>query len=118
MARFERRAAGLLLAVATALALPAQAATLEEADLAVRQRRFGDAAAIWRELAKRGQPEAQYHLGALYRSGRGVELDLATAVVWFRRAAEAGHPKAQYNLATMYQNGLGVEIDRERALHW
>jgi TPR repeat protein len=112
-----RCAAPLLLAFAI-IGGAAGATSLEEAEQAVRERRFADAAAIWEELAREGLPEAQYRLGSLYRSGRGVPVDHAKAAEWFLAAAKVGHPKAQYGLGTLYQNGWGVEADRAKAVRW
>ena len=112
-----RCATPLLLALAI-IGGTAGAASLEDAERAVRERRFADAAAIWESLAGEGQPEAQYRLGSLHRSGRGVPADDAKAAEWFLAAAKVGHPKAQYALGTLYQNGWGVEADRAEAVRW
>ena len=94
------------------------AASLEEAAAAVRIRDFKKAAEIYLELAKSGDPEAQFDLGNLYRSGRGVKKDLKQALIWFSKAAEQGHVKAQYTTGTLYENGWGVKADIEQAKTW
>ena len=43
-----------------------------------------------RDLAEKGQPQAQTDLGLLYAKGFGVEKDYATAMQWFQRAAGQG----------------------------
>ena len=47
----------------------------------------GDTRAL-EEAAKQGSRVAQHHLGQIYFSGRGVEVDLNKAAYWFERAAE------------------------------
>ncbi len=44
--------------------------------------------------AQRGQPTAQFELGAFYLSGTGVAKDSIEAYKWFRLAAEQGHRAA------------------------
>eukprot|EP00729_Bicosta_minor_P033020 gene33020-biopygen23682 len=66
----------------------------------------------------RHTPVAQYNLGCLYDTGKGVKQDHVEAVKWYRKAAEAGDAGAQYNLGTMYDNGEGVEKDHVEAVKW
>ncbi|TFG92691.1 MAG: sel1 repeat family protein [Myxococcales bacterium] len=96
----------------------ARADRLEDAEAAVRERRYADAAAIWTELAASGNGEAQYRLGSLYRAGRGVARDDEKAVEWLRRAAAVGHAEAQYGLASMIERGWGAARDRAEATEW
>jgi TPR repeat protein len=53
-----------------------------------------------------------------YRSGEGVEKDLAKAFQLYRMAAETGHAEAQTRLADSYRNGEGVEKDLAKADQW
>lgn len=66
------------------------------------------AIAAFRESAENGLAIAQYNLGVLYFSGRGVEQDYKEAYRWTRMAAEQGFANAQANLGTLYYNDLGV----------
>lgn len=66
------------------------------------------AVAAFRESAENGVAIAQYNLGVLYFSGRGVEQDYFEAYRWTRMAAEQGFVNAQANLGTLYYNNLGV----------
>ena len=59
----------------------------------------------WRPLAEQGDAQAQYNLGMMYESGKGVAGDSAEAVKWYRRAAERGYLEAQLRLGVMYGNG-------------
>jgi len=60
-----------------------------------------------RKLAKRGDKEAQLHLGLMYLLGDDLlEVDLGLAKKWLSRAAEQNDPEAQYFLGAMYARGL------------
>jgi uncharacterized protein len=72
----------------------------------------------WRPLAEEGDARAQYHLGVLYRKGRGVPQDDVQARHWYAKAAAQGVAKAQFNLGTLYFNGDGVPKDYQQALRW
>ncbi|MDO8909262.1 MAG: hypothetical protein Q7W55_12290 [Pseudohongiella sp.] len=72
---------------------------------------FDTAIRLFTESAEDGLEIAQYNLGVLYFSGRGVTQDFAQAFKWTRMAAEQGHTNAQYNLGTLYYNGLGVRSE-------
>ena len=43
-----------------------------------------------RELASRGEADAQYAMGLIYAEGRGVEIDLAQAHYWLSLAVSQG----------------------------
>lgn len=67
---------------------------------------YGTAAAIWRPLAEKGDPDAQFNLGQAYRLGRGVPISLGMAKSWFEKAAGAGHLDAETTLGLLlFQNG-------------
>ena len=51
-----------------------------------------------------GLPEADYFLGYIYQTGKGVPRDLNRAVSYYRRAAQGGEESAQKELRKM---GLG-----------
>jgi hypothetical protein len=75
---------------------------------------YPGAVAIWRPLAEAGDADAQFNLGQAYRLGRGVELNLAAAKIWFERAARSGHLDAETTLGLLtFQNG-----DRAGGLKW
>jgi cell division septation protein DedD len=75
---------------------------------------YAAAVAIWRPLAEKGEPEAQFDLGQAYRLGKGVTTSLATAQTWFERAAEQGQVDAQTTLGLLlFQNG-----DQASGLKW
>lgn len=75
---------------------------------------FAGAVAIWRPLADKGDPDAQFNLGQAYRLGRGVPINLAAAKTWFERAASQGHIDAETTLGLLlFQNG-----DQPEGLKW
>ena len=51
---------------------------------------------IFQPLAEQGHAKAQFHLGFLYRIGRGVNQDFQKAYHWYSLAAEQGYAEAQY----------------------
>jgi len=77
-----------------------------------------DAQQSLRELAEKGQPQAQVDLGLLYAKGIGVEKDYAIAMQWFQRAAEQDAPRALYLVGVMYERGFGVPRNYDTALDW
>ena len=73
----------------------------------------------WSRLAaEQGHAGAQYNLGLMYGTGRGVPQDDAEAVRWYRLAAEQGNATAQLNLGVMYGNGESVPQDDAEAVRW
>jgi TPR repeat protein len=109
--------AGLLLGL-LASSTPIFADDYADARTAVRMRDYQKAYTLYKKLGNQGHVDAQYHLAAMYRSGRGVTKDHKRAAYWYRKAAEQGHVKAQYNLGGMYENGWGVTEDPGEAVAW
>ena len=72
----------------------------------------------FRPLAEQGNAEAQFQLGVMYHSGRGVIQDYVEAMKWYRKSAEQGHAKAQYYIGGMYYFGKGVVQDSVEAVKW
>ena len=50
------------------------------------------------KLAKKGNAEAQFKVGEMYESGRGVEKNMDQAMKWINKAATQGNRAAGYNL--------------------
>jgi hypothetical protein len=71
-----------------------------------------------RQLAERGDVEAQLYMGICLAEGRFTTKDEAEAVTWFRKAAEKGHGDAQHYLGLMYDWGRGVSKDDGEAVSW
>jgi len=60
------------------------------------------------KLAEQGNPEAQYKVGEMYETGKGVQRNAETALTWFEKAAAQDHKKAVYKLLYLdiKKNGL------------
>lgn len=71
-----------------------------------------------RKVAERGDPAAQFALGARYATGEEVKQDYTEAVRWFTLAAEQGHILAQATLGAYYWAGRGVPQDLTKAYYW
>lgn len=99
---------------AAVISVPLSAQTVKAGITAWQNADYAAAVAIWRPLAERGDPDAQFNLGQAYRLGRGVPLDLAMAKSWFEKAADTGHIDAETTLGLLlFQNG-----DRAAGLKW
>jgi len=77
-----------------------------------------DEADAWRERAEQGDADAQYTLGVMYATGRGVPQNDGEAARWVRLAAEQGFAEAQGLLGTAYASGQGVPQDDIQAHMW
>ncbi|MEN8220548.1 MAG: tetratricopeptide repeat protein [Pseudomonadota bacterium] len=65
----------------------------------------------FRNAAEQGHAAAQYNLGNMYHSGKGVpQNDPETA--------EQGDAQAQYNLGLIYAKGVGVYPNLQEAIKW
>ncbi len=73
----------------------------------------GEAHHWFRLSAEQGNADAQFSVGFLYYTGRGVPKDHAEAERWYRLAAEQGEVGAQLSLALMYS-----DQDDPEAIHW
>ena len=72
----------------------------------------------WQGRAEKGDPEAQYGLGYMYRNGQGVPQDYKEAAKWYGKAAAQGLAKAQVKLALMYAKGHGMPQNYVQAHKW
>jgi hypothetical protein len=78
-------------------------------------------AKVFREtqiLAEKGDMNAQFDLGVIRYTGRGIPVDYAAALQWFKKAAHQGHPLAQYNAGYMYEKGEGMPQDYAEAMKY
>ena len=69
-------------------------------------------------LASGGDPQSQFELGGLYRSGKRLDRDDALAAKWYRRAAFQDHAGAQLILGVMYGSGRAPDQNQEEILSW
>jgi len=105
-------------AFAAAIQTTAAQGTLEEGLAAYRAEDYAKAVEVWQALAEKGDPVAQYRLGAMYAEGKGVVQDDATAMMWFQRSANQGNADAQYNVGASYAEGAGVAKSDDEAAKW
>src|SRR6185437_10378190 len=87
--------------VAALISAPLSAQSVKTGIDAWQRADYSAAVAIWRPLAAKGDPDAEFNLGQAYRLGRGVPLDLAAAKLWFEKAANAGHLDAETTLGLL-----------------
>ncbi len=80
---------------------------------------YKKAAAIWFDLARQGNPDAQFNLALAYHSGVGGAFNEPEALVWYKRAATGGHRRAQEYLIIGYLEGwFGLERNVNKANYW
>ena len=91
------------------LAVPVSAQSVQAGISAWQRADYVAAVRIWRPLAEKGNPDAQFNLAQAYRLGRGVPINLAAAETWLKRAAYQGHVDAETTLGLlMFQSGNRV----------
>jgi len=70
-------------------------------------------------MAKEGDPKAQYNVGLIYANGRGVQKDMEQARKWYEKAAKQDNGPAQYNLGQIYHAaGENDPHGYEKARYW
>jgi len=75
---------------------------------------YAGAMRAWRPAAEKGDADAQYNVGQIYKLGRGVPVDMVEAEKWYRLAALQGHDLGEANYGMMlFENGK-----REAAVPW
>lgn len=108
----------MLLGAALVVAGVAHAGDLEDGAAAYAAQDYAQAFLLLAPLADRGEPEAEFVLGQMYRNGQGLARSVAEALPLLTRAAEAGHAGAQDALGQLYEAGEGVEQDFQAARKW
>lgn len=94
MSMASRFSKALLIALAASLAaLPASADVKAGVD-AWGRGEYESAVKQWRDLAIKGDADAQFNMGQAYKMGRGVKADLNVALDWYRKASTQGHLQA------------------------
>ena len=97
------QAAALAAAMGYVLAAPGSARADFDAGVnAYQAEDYKAALDAWLLSAADGDPRALFNLGQMYRTGKGVEANLAIAEQYYRRAAALGHVEAQANLGVLY----------------
>ena len=104
--------------VAVLLTGAAVAGSLEDGLAAYLRGDYAEALRLWKPLADQGDAAAQFNLGVMYATGRGVAQEYGEAILWYRTAADQGNASAQFNLGLMYTTGRGVAQDYGEAAKW
>ena len=79
---------------------------------------YENAVVEWTQVAKDGNPRAQYNLGWMHANGKGTPQDFAAAIEWYSKSAEQGNINAQYNLGNLYLRGQGASQNDNLAFSW
>ena len=80
---------------------------------------YKKAAAVWFDLAKKGNPDAQFNLAQAYHSGVAGSYNEPEALKWYMKAANAGHQRAQEYLVVGYREGwFGLPKDQKKSHFW
>ncbi len=87
----------------------AQTNSLEAAREATQNGDYKKAFDIYKSLANAGNAEAQYCLGIMYETGKGVDIDIFEAVMWYRKAVGARLQLEIKFLFIYYKNISGYE---------
>jgi TPR repeat protein len=108
----------LSLLLALAVARPALAAPIDDANAAYQRGNYAAAEQILLPLAEAGNAYAQYRLGLVYLEATNEMKSPEEASKWLESAALQGQPHAQYKLGILYVNGNGVSRDFVLAYMW
>ena len=73
---------------------------------------------IIRQAAYANHPPAQLLYAQLHQSGRGVDRDPDSALIWFERAAHAGNIQAMHLLGVTHARGDAGGKDYTQAAEW
>jgi TPR repeat protein len=91
---------------------------LNRARAALHGQRYPEAVQRFERLAAAGNAEAQFFLGQMSATGRGVPKDAGKAFYWYDRSAQGGYLEGQAAVGSAYLRGLGVERNLVQAAHW
>lgn len=79
---------------------------------------YGQAVALFTELAQDGHAPSQWYLGKCNETGQGMEANASAAFEWYMKAAAQKYDKAIYDVALCYEKGIGTDLDEEKAMEW
>jgi len=81
-------------------------------------RKLAEEAARYRQLADKGDANAQFELGRMCFWGRGVPQDYRQADYWYQKAADQGFAKGEDGVGALYYYGHGLQQSYADALVW
>jgi len=112
-------AAALGFPLAALVAGEALAGPFEDAEAAYDAQNYAAALKGLNPLARAGNDKAQYLLGRMYATGRGVTQNYQEALKWYRAAAAKGNGDAQSSIGNLYALGKkGIPRDDKEAVKW
>jgi TPR repeat protein len=91
---------------------------LEQVDAVFSDGLYDEAYSMYQELAKAGDVQAMYKLGAMAADGIGMSANMQEALKWWQEAASNGSKVAQYNLGVLYSKGQEVNKDLKTSAEW
>ncbi len=69
--------------------------TLDDGLTAYKQQKYKEAAKIWTSLATKGDAEAQFNIGIMFKNGIGVPQDDSKAMYWLRKSCAQDNEHAK-----------------------
>lgn len=97
-----------LLLLLASFASPALADELSVAEQAYAQGKYYAAGTRYQVLADNGDAQAQFRLGQMHATGKGVPQNFDTAVMWYRKAAAQSHAAAASELTKLALQGVSL----------
>ncbi len=82
-------------------------ALMKEGNAALARKDYSTAFFIFSDLARRGNPTAQYDVGVFYLNGLGVQKDEKQAFYWLEKSAALGDGRALQVIKNAAMNGNG-----------
>jgi TPR repeat protein len=71
-----------------------------------------------KQLAGRGNADAQFEMGIRYLGGEALPKDPKLAAEWLQKAADQQHLGAMNAMGTLSEEGVGVAKDEKKAIEW
>jgi hypothetical protein len=95
--------------------------SIQEGISAFEREDYPSALKAFRPHAEQGDARAQFYLGEMYKTGKGVSFHIDEAVHWYRKASEQDYTLAQSRLGSLYllamKHRCGPQDEKE-AVHW
>ena len=117
-AYLNKGVAVMLAALWSTVALGDVESVLEAVDQSIRHRNYQLAIERLESLLELNIAEAEYRMAGLYRSGRGVAMDLPRAMELYEKAAIQGFADAQYALASILEKQHPEEQGVGQSMQW
>lgn len=80
-----------------------------------RDKKYSEAAPLFRQAAEKGHADAQNFLGTYYAEGNYVTKSEYEAVKWYKKAADQKHANACYEVGVLYLYGKDYVVEKNEA---